>query len=274
MSDLATNATPVAAGRRPSLAAGLPAGWSTAAVVAGAWIVLILVSGLHRADFLSHQTVLAVSFTALAWLVFGSDRLRAAFAAGWWFGAGFFAAGLYWLANALLVDAARFGWMVPFAVGGMAAGLGFFPAVACALARAAAGREANAVPRVLWFALAWVALEWLRGTVLTGFPWNLIGTVWMFSDAMIQPAAWTGVHGLSLATTLLATLPAALGWHEADGRRTGLAAAGVFLGGLLVWFAAAERMALTSRTAGVFSLRSSASNSSIAALFRSLALAV
>jgi ribose transport system permease protein len=63
MSDLATNATPVAAGRRPSLAAGLPAGWSTAAVVAGAWIVLILVSGLHRADFLSHQTVLAVSFT-------------------------------------------------------------------------------------------------------------------------------------------------------------------------------------------------------------------
>ncbi|MEK7245126.1 MAG: apolipoprotein N-acyltransferase, partial [Pseudomonadota bacterium] len=68
--------------------------------------------------------VLAVSFTALAWLVFGPGGIRAAFAAGWWFGAGFFAAGLYWLANALLVDAARFGWMVPFAIGGLAAGLG------------------------------------------------------------------------------------------------------------------------------------------------------
>lgn len=210
--------------------------------------------------------VLAVSFTALAWLVFGSGgagrqtespgaedaagswfigafapgRLRAAFAAGWWFGAGFFSAGLYWLANALLVDAARFGWMVPFAIGGMAAGLGLFPAAACALARIGAGRGAGAVPRVLWFALAWVALEWLRGTVLTGFPWNLIGTVWMFSDAMIQPAAWTGVHGLSLATVLLAALPAALGWRVADDRRTAPVVAGVLLGGLLVWFAAGE----------------------------------
>ncbi len=209
--------------------------------------------------------VLAVSFTALAWLVFGSGRLRAAFAAGWWFGAGFFAAGLYWLANALLVDAARFGWMVPFAIGGMAAGLGLFPAAACALARAT-GRNAGPVQRVLWFALAWVALEWLRGTVLTGFPWNLIGTVWMFSDAMIQPAAWTGVHGLSLATVLLATLPAALGWRPAaqaaqtkdrarrmppalwswararpgDDRRTAIVVAGVLLGGLLVWFAAGQ----------------------------------
>ena len=131
--------------------------------------------------------------------------------------------------------------MVPFAIGGLAAGLGLFPAAGCALARFAAGapaQGAGAVPRVLWFALAWVALEWLRGMVLTGFPWNLIGTVWMFSDAMIQPAAWTGVHGLSLATVVLAALPAVLGWRESGDRRTGIVIAGVILGGLLVWFAA------------------------------------
>jgi apolipoprotein N-acyltransferase len=197
---------------------------------------------------------LVVSFTALVWLVFGSGGagrqtegpgakdaagswFMGAFAAGWWFGAGFFAAGLYWLANALLVDAARFGWMVPFAIGGMAAGLGLFPAAACALARAA-GQKSGAVPRVLWFALAWVALEWLRGIVLTGFPWNLIGTVWLFSDVLIQPAAWTGVHGLSFATALLAALPAALGWRAPHDRRTAIVVAGIFAGGLLVWFGA------------------------------------
>ncbi|MSO84403.1 MAG: apolipoprotein N-acyltransferase [Rhodospirillales bacterium] len=182
--------------------------------------------------------VLAVSFTGLAWLALGSGGIRAAFAAGWWFGAGFFAAGLYWLANALLVDAARFGWMVPFAIGGLAAGLGLFPAAACALARLGAGRAAGAISRVLWLALAFVALEWLRGVVLTGFPWNLIGTVWTFSSVMIQPAAWTGVHGLSLATVALAALPAALGWRESRAAHARIVVAGVVLGGLAVWFAA------------------------------------
>ena len=194
--------------------------------------------------------VLVISFTVLAWLSLGvgggpadgrTKNIIAAFAVGWWFGAGFFAAGLYWLSNALLVDAARFGWMIPFAIGGMAAGLGLFPACACALARlgaGASGQDAVAVARVLWLAVAWVVLEWLRGVALTGFPWNLIGTVWTFSDAMIQPAAWTGVHGLSLATVALATLPAALGWRDAHDRRTGIVAAGIFLVGLSAWFGA------------------------------------
>ena len=40
---------------------------------------------------------------------------------GWWFGFAHFATGLYWIAIALLVDAAQFGWMVPFAVLGLSA---------------------------------------------------------------------------------------------------------------------------------------------------------
>ena len=62
MSDVATT-RPMDPSRQGSLRANLPAGWGTAATVAAAWIVLIAISGLHRADFLSHQTVLAVSFT-------------------------------------------------------------------------------------------------------------------------------------------------------------------------------------------------------------------
>jgi ribose transport system permease protein len=38
-------------------------GWGTAGVLIGAWIALIAVSGAYRSDFLSHQTVLAVTFT-------------------------------------------------------------------------------------------------------------------------------------------------------------------------------------------------------------------
>lgn len=197
--------------------------------------------------------VLAVSFTGLAWLALGPTRLsrRAAFAAGWWFGAGFFAFGLYWLANALLVDAARFGWMIPFAVGGMGAGLGLFAGLAVLLAHLAVDRlDPSPVPRALWLAPAWVLLEWLRGIVLTGFPWNLIGTVWMVSDAMLQPAAWGGVHLLSLMTVALAVLPAALGWRRADDRGDARLVAALLIGiPALWWTAGAARLALAGPAA-------------------------
>ena len=62
-------------------------------------------------------------------------------------------------------------------------------------------------PRVLGFAGAWVLAELARGLVLTGFPWNLMGTVWAFAALPVQGAAVIGVHGLSLVTLLLAGVP-------------------------------------------------------------------
>src|SRR5690606_39219387 len=70
--------------------------------------------------------VLPVSFTGLLWLIEAGGRSRTAFAAGWWFGFGYFAAGLYWVASAFMVEAARYGWMAPFAVAGLAAYLALF----------------------------------------------------------------------------------------------------------------------------------------------------
>ncbi|HSZ88708.1 MAG TPA: apolipoprotein N-acyltransferase, partial [Acetobacteraceae bacterium] len=55
-----------------------------------------------------------------------------------------------------------------------------------------------------------------RQFVLTGFPWNPWGSVWEIpgpvGDVLIQPAAWIGVHGLTLVTLLLAAVPV-LGWR-------------------------------------------------------------
>jgi apolipoprotein N-acyltransferase len=124
---------------------------------------------------------------------------------------GHFVAGTYWVALALLTDAERYGWMVPFAVLGLSAVLAVFTGLA---AWGVFMSQTRGSGRVVMLALAWTAAEWLRGHVLTGFPWNLMGTVWTVSDTMIQMAAVTGVWGLSLLTVMCAASPALL----ADGK--------------------------------------------------------
>lgn len=58
---------------------------------------------------------------------------------------------------------------------------------------------------------AWVLADIARQFIATGFPWNPLGSVWEFpgrlGDIMIQPASAIGVHGLTLATILLASGP-------------------------------------------------------------------
>ena len=151
--------------------------------------------------------VLVVAFTGLVWLLDGAPGHRAAFATGWWFGFGYFVAGLYWIAFALLTDPEKFGWMIPFAVGGLSAGLALYSAAAVLLARLICPRG---IGRILVFAACWSAAEWLRGELLTGFPWNPLGNVWTFSAPMIQIAALIGVFGLGLVTVAVAAAPAAL----------------------------------------------------------------
>ena len=150
--------------------------------------------------------LLAVSFPVLVWLIDGCRRGREAVAVGWWFGFGHFIAGLYWTGAALLSDPEKFAWMVPFAVLGLPAVLALFTALAAAAAYVAPAGAA----RVVALAAAWTAAEWLRGHVLTGFPWNLIGYSWTVSDAMLQVTAFVGIYGLSLITVLAAAAPATL----------------------------------------------------------------
>ena len=138
----------------------------------------------------------------LGMAVRAASARRAAILALFW-GWGFHVAGLHWLTYAILTEVERFWWLVPVAVPALALPLGAFAIPAALAARLAA----PGWPRALAFAAAFVAAEMLRGLVLTGFPWNLLGTVWAFGALPMQGAAWIGVHGLSLVTVLLALSP-------------------------------------------------------------------
>jgi apolipoprotein N-acyltransferase len=156
--------------------------------------------------------VLLIAIPGLLILLDASHTPREAARRGWWFGFGHHLVGLYWVTEAILFEAARFWWFVPLAVPALAATLALFIAIACFLARLAP----PGWPRALALAGAWVLMDIARQFVLTGFPWNPWGSVWAVpgavGDVLIQPAAWVGVHGLTLATVVLATVPI-LSWR-------------------------------------------------------------
>ncbi len=181
------------------------------------------------------------AFTGLAWLLESDDRARSAFATGWWFGLGYFVAGLYWVANALLTKPEEFGWLAPLAPIGLSLLLVPLIAIACWLARLLAPRPG--IGFILTFAAAWTLMEWVRSYWLTGFPWNLIGSVWAFSDAMIQSTAVIGTYGLGMVTVIAAAMPAEM--VRVRHRRAGAWPAVIAIAVLaLLWAAGAARLAV------------------------------
>ena len=63
------------------------------------------------------------------------------------------------------------------------------------------------VAKIFLFAGLFGALEWLRGHLFTGFPWNLLGYIWVDTLPVLQSVSLVGIYGLTLYTFLIAGLP-------------------------------------------------------------------
>jgi apolipoprotein N-acyltransferase len=174
-----------------------------------------------------------ITFPILLWLVDGAAAGRlygvwAAASVGWWFGFGYFLAGLYWIGNAFLVDAKTFGWLLPFAVVMLPAGMALYTAFGLALARLLWTRGAT---RVIALATALTLSEWLRGHLFTGFPWNTFGYALISPLWLAQSAALIGVWGLTFLAIAVYASPAVLADDRTDTKRPWLAVAS---GGALI----------------------------------------
>lgn len=182
-------------------------GWRRALIAFGAGAISTL--ALPPFDI---WPVLFLTFPVAVWLIDGSATGRlggvfAAAAAGWFFGFGYFLAGLYWVGYAFLVDAKTFGWLLPFAVTLLPAGLALFFAFGFGFARLIWLRGPL---RILSLAVALTLAEWLRGHVLTGFPWNTIGYALTGPLILAQSAAIIGLWGLTFVAVIVFASPAAL----------------------------------------------------------------
>ena len=122
-------------------------------------------------------------------------------------GMGYGAVALSWIVEPFLIEPETYGWMAPFALFFMALGLGLFWASAAWAARILPFRAP-----AFGFALTLTAVEYLRGHILTGFPWAMPGHVWI-STPVAQLGAWVGPTGLTLGLLLIAAGLSALRWR-------------------------------------------------------------
>ncbi|THD65583.1 MAG: apolipoprotein N-acyltransferase [Bradyrhizobium sp.] len=208
--------------RAAGLAIILSWGWKRAAIafVAGA------LSTLAMAPF-NAWPVLFLTFPAMVWLIDGAGAGRwrgvpAAAMTGWWFGLGYFVPGLYWIGYAFLVDAPTFAWLMPLAVLGLPAYLALFTAFGFALARLVWTTDAS---RVIALAASLTVSEWLRGHILTGFPWNTFGYALTEPLALAQTASLIGLWGLTFLGVAIFASPAVLIDGNSSGRRPWIAPA-------------------------------------------------
>lgn len=174
----------------------LPRGAVTAAFGAGA----VAVAGFAPVGW-SVLEPLALAFLFYLWLRTDSPRRAALF--GYAFGLGHFLVGVSWI----YVSLHDFGGMpAPLAALATAlycAYLALFPAMVGSLqARLGAG---PAVRLLLLIPALWTLAEWLRGWLLTGFPWLVAGYS-QIDTPLAGFAPLAGVYGVSFALVLLAGL--------------------------------------------------------------------
>lgn len=203
-------------------------GWKRAAIafLAGA------ASSLAMAPF-NAWPILFITFPIAVWLIDGASAgkrrgIPAAAIAGWWFGFGYFVPGLYWIGYAFLVDADTFAWLLPFAICGLPAYLALFTAFGFALARLL--WSPNAL-RILALAISLTVSEWLRGHLLTGFPWNAFGYALTEPLALAQSIALVGIWGLTFLAVAIFASPVVLFDGGPQSQRRWLAPA---LGGIVL----------------------------------------
>ncbi|MBO9525743.1 MAG: apolipoprotein N-acyltransferase [Sphingobium yanoikuyae] len=143
-------------------------------------------------------------FALLILLIERAPDRRAAFLRGWLFGVGHFTLGLNWIAHAFTYQDAMPHWFGYGAVVLLSLYLAVYPALATLGAWWAGRRFAFTGPAfLLLFAGCWIASEYARATIFTGFAWNPLGVTLLPSGAAIA-ATLIGTYGLGALVLLAA----------------------------------------------------------------------
>lgn len=140
-------------------------------------------------------------------LLVRAQSMKSAAKTGFFWGWGFYMSGLYWFVIALMTDPEKFAWLIPPALFALTAVIALYTTLFATLFYIIQVKLRSSVLRsVLAFAILWTMIEYARGHMFGGFPWNLGGYVFAASDASIQLASITGAYGLTFITIFLGAI--------------------------------------------------------------------
>lgn len=149
--------------------------------------------------------VLFISLPIFYMLLAAAHNARQSTARAFFFGYGYFMAGTWWIAKALLVDVEKFGWLMPISILGLSAAMAVWFALFGWLIFMLRG--SNPASNLVLFAVLWVLVEFLRSLGMFGFPWNLMGYTALASLPVAQAASFIGIYGLSFFVVLVGIAP-------------------------------------------------------------------
>ena len=148
-------------------------------------------------------------FTFSIFFVFLFQKLKQGikkyFYYGWLFGFSYFLSSLYWLTISLSFDQS-FNFLIPISLIVIPAFLGLFYALCVAIFYLY--KPKNILSAFFLFSLLFGSIEFIRGTILTGFPWNLI--IYSFSEinSFLSILSIIGTYSLNLIVVSFFTAPA------------------------------------------------------------------
>ena len=126
---------------------------------------------------------------------------------GWLFGIGYFISNLYWISISLTFDE-NFKFLIPITIFLIPAFLSIFFGLISYLFIIL--KPKNTTNSFLIFSLLFGVSEFLRGTILTGFPWNLIAFSFSNQSEILSITSVIGTYGFNLLCISIFTSPALL----------------------------------------------------------------
>tara|TARA_B100000029_G_scaffold375865_1_gene370347 strand:+ start:2804 stop:4360 length:1557 start_codon:yes stop_codon:yes gene_type:complete len=137
-----------------------------------------------------------------------NKNLKSFFIYGYVFGFGYFISSLYWIAFSLSYDE-KFAYLIPFAVVLIPAFLSLFYGVALGLYKFFFNSK-SIFANILAFSFILSFFDFLRGNVLSGFPWNLFAYSFLENIYFIQINSLIGVYAFNLFLITLFSAPSVL----------------------------------------------------------------
>ena len=135
------------------------------------------------------------------------NETKYSFLYGWSFGFGYFLTNLYWITISLTFDK-NFSFLIPFALIFIPLFLSIFYGLATYCFFKIGMKKP--VSNLFLFSLLLGVAEFLRGIILTGFPWNLIAFSFSENIEILQILSFTGTYGFNILCISFFASPAIL----------------------------------------------------------------